>query len=71
MLTGVSGGTTSVDPSRSLDSEVSPVRASGHKRAEYASWGGGLRNIGCDSGDAVPTIVWSVVPPVRVHSRAA
>jgi hypothetical protein len=36
LLTGVSGGFTSVDPSRSLDSEVSPVRASGHKRAEYA-----------------------------------
>ena len=71
MLTGLSGGTTSVDPSRSLDSEVSPVKASSHKRAEYGLWGGGLRNIGCDSGDGVPTIAWSVVPPVRVASRAA
>jgi hypothetical protein len=59
MLTGVSGGTTSVDPSRSSDSEVSPVRASGYKRAEYRVMGRRTTEHRLRQRDGVPTVVWS------------
>jgi hypothetical protein len=64
MLAGLSGGTTSIVPSRSLAfSEVSRRTDSRHKEAEYGSSCGGLRNFGCDAGVGYWTIVWNVVPP--------